>query len=243
MGTNHHAIDATTERSRDRRKIVLSIALLIAAAAAIIGGAFATFTNTATAGSQAITSGTIKLATGPTNDAATGATNIAAGDTISREIDLNSTGSGLADKEITLKFSASPTSLLDTDPTNGLQLSIQACSVAWTRTVVGSPPPPFTYTCSGATSAVKIGGAASASVSSLAATPAKLEALKSLAGGGQDFLVFKLELPEGAPGDLSKVATPCSGTPGGTVSTENLEGCASTLTYTFQAIQRAGIPQ
>jgi spore coat-associated protein N len=243
VGTQHQPIEAATRRSRDRRKIVLSIALLLAAAAALIGGAFATFTDTATAGSQAITSGTIKLATGPTNDAGTGATNIAAGDTISREIDLNSTGSGLADKEITLKFTASPTSLLDTDATNGLQLSIQACSVAWKRTVVGSPPPAFTYECTGTTSTIKIGGANSASVASLETTPAKLEALKSLAGGGQDYLVFKLELPEGAPGDLGKVATPCSGTAGGTSSTENLEGCSSTLTYTFQAVQRAGIPQ
>jgi spore coat-associated protein N len=243
MGNYNQPIDVADERSRDRRKIVLSIALLLAAAAVLIGGAFATFTNTATAGSQAITSGTIKLATGPTNDAATGATNIAAGDTISREIDLNSTGSGLADKEITLKFSAAPTSLLDTDATNGLQLDIQSCSVAWTRVVEKAPPPAFKYTCTGTTTVVKIGGLASTSVSALETTPAKLEALKSLAGGGQDFLVFTLTLPEGAPGDLSKVATPCSGVAGGTVATENLEGCASTLTYTFQAVQRAGIPQ
>jgi spore coat-associated protein N len=242
MGTFIQPLDAT-RRSRERRKIALSVALLLAAAAALIAGAFATFTNTATAGSQAITSGTIKLATGPTNDAATGASNIAAGDSIAREIDLNSTGSGLADKEITLKFTASPSSLLDTDPTNGLQLSIQACSVAWTRTVEKTPPPAFTYECKGSASTVKIGGAATASVSSLEATPAKLEELKSLAAGGQDYLVFKLELPAGAPGDLGKVVTPCSGTSGGTASTENLEGCSSTLTYAFQAVQRAGIPQ
>src|SRR5437763_1467719 len=75
------------------------------------------------------------------------ATRLSAGDTIYSEADLNSTGGTIANKQFTLKFSASPTSLLDTDPTNGLQLSIQACSEAWKRTVVGSPPPPFTYTC------------------------------------------------------------------------------------------------
>ena len=72
--------------------------------------------------------------------------------------------------------------------------------------------------------------------------PAKLEELKSLGGGGQDYLVFKLELPAGAPGDISKVAA-CSGTSGGTASTEDLQGCSSTLTYTFQAAQRAATPQ
>jgi spore coat-associated protein N len=232
----------TGARSRDYRKIALSIALLLGAAGALIGGAFATFTNTATAGPQTITSGSVNLAVGPTNDAATGATNIAAGDTIAREADLNDTGGTLASKEITLKFSASPTSLLDTDPTNGLQVSIQACSEAWKRTVVGSPPPPFEYTCTPGATVVKVGGAATASVSALETTPAALTPLNSLAAGGKDFLLFTLTLPSTAPGDLGKVAA-CSGTSGGTAATEDLQGCSSTLTYTFQATQRNAIAQ
>jgi spore coat-associated protein N len=232
----------TSDRARDRRKVALSIALLLGAAGALIGGAFATFTDSVSAGPQAISSGTVKLAVGPVNDAATGAEHIAAGDTIAREADLNSTGATIADKEITLKFSAPVTkSLLDEDPTNGLQVSVQACSVAWTRKVE-APPPPFKYTCGGVESAVKIGGAATASVSSLETTPGALTPLNSLATGGQDFLVFKLELPAAAPGDLSKVAA-CTGPLGGTVATEDLQGCSSTLTYTFQATQRAPIAQ
>jgi hypothetical protein len=195
-----------------------------------------------TAGPQAITSGTVKLAVGPVNDAATGAANIAAGDTIAREADLNSTGGTLANKEITLKFSAAPTSLLDTDPTNGLQVSIQACSEAWKRTVVGSPPPAFEYTCTPGATVVKINGAATASVSALEGAAGALTPLNSLATGGKDFLVFTLTLPAGAPGDLSKVAV-CSGASGGTVATEDLQGCSSTLTYTFQATQRNAIAQ
>jgi hypothetical protein len=229
-------------RRGDRRRIALSIALVLGAIGALIGGAFATFTASVTAGPQAITSGTVKLAVGPVNDVATGATNIAAGDTIAREADLNSTGGTIANKEITLKFSASPTSLLDTDPTNGLQVSIQACSSAWTRTVVGSPPPPFTYTCGAGATAVKINGAATASVSSLEGAAGVLTPLNSLGAGGKDFLVFTLTLPAGAPGDLGKVAA-CSGSSGGTSATEDLQGCSSTLTYTFQATQRNGIEQ
>jgi spore coat-associated protein N len=224
------------------RRIVLSVALVLGAIGVLIGGAFATFTATVTAGPQPITSGTIKLAVGPTNDTLTGATNIAAGDTISREADLNNTGGTLASKEITLKFSASPTSLLDTDPTNGLQVSVQACSEAWKRTVVGSPPPPFEYTCTPGATVVKINGAATASVSALEAAAQTLTPLSSLTAGGKDFLVFKLELPAAAPGDLSKIAA-CSGASGGTAATEDLQGCSSTLTYTFQATQRNAGPQ
>jgi spore coat-associated protein N len=229
-------------RKGDTRRIVLSVALILGAVGALIGGAFATFTDTVTAGPQAITSGTIKLAVGPTNDAATGATNIAAGDTIAREADLNNTGGTLASKEITLKFTASPTSLLDTDPTNGLQVSIQACSEAWKRTVVGSPPPAFEYTCTPGATVVKLAGAATASVSALETTPAALTPLNSLVAAGKDFLVFTLTLPAGAPGDVSKVAA-CSGASGGTAATEDLQGCSSTLTYTFQATQRNAGPQ
>src|SRR6266851_8729073 len=166
MADYHGTPNTKPGRRADRRRIVLSIALVLGAAGALIGGAFATFTASVTAGPQAITSGTIKLAVGPVNDVATGATNIAAGDTIAREADLNATGATLASKEITLKFSASPTSLLDTDPTNGLQVSVKACTVAWTRKVE-TPPPAFKYTCGGTESTVKIGGAETASVSAL----------------------------------------------------------------------------
>jgi spore coat-associated protein N len=242
MSNRHQAINAIDDRTRDYRKVALSIALMLAAAAALIGGAFATFTSTVTAGPQTISSGTVKIAVGPRNDAGTGATNIAAGDTIAREADLNSTGATLANKEITLKFTASPTSLLDTDPTNGLQVSIQACSEAWKRVIPGSPPPAFEYTCTPGATAVKIGGAATASVSALETTAQPLTPLNSLATGGQDYLVYTLTLPAAAPGDVSKVAA-CTGTSGGTVATEDLQGCSSTLTYNFQATQRNAIAQ
>ena len=69
-----------------------------------------------------------------------------------------------------------------------------------------------------------------------------LTPLNSLTAGGKDFLVFTLTLPSAAPGNVGKVAA-CSGTSGGTESTENLEGCSSTLTYTFQAVQRNATAQ
>jgi predicted ribosomally synthesized peptide with SipW-like signal peptide len=180
MRFEQQTVVSKSRRSRDRRKIVLSIALILGALGALIGGAFATFTSSATAGPQAITSGTIKLAVGAVNDVATGATNIAAGDTIAREADLEST--------------------------------------------------------------VKIGGAETAAVGSLESTAAALTPLNSLGAGGQDFLVFTITLPATAPGNIGKVAA-CSGTSGGTEATEDLQGCSSTLTYTFQATQRNAIAQ
>jgi hypothetical protein len=197
-------------------------------------GALAIFSGSVTAHPQPLTWGSVTLAASPTNDVARGQTNIAPGDAISREADLNEAGGTTANKNITLRFSASPTSLLDTDPRNGLQVSVQACSEPWKRTAVGSPPPAFEYTCTSGARVITINGAASASVSSLESAAAILSPLDSLHAAGKDFLVFTLTLPAAAPGDPGKLAA-CSGMSRGTLATEDLQGCSSILTYTFQA--------
>jgi spore coat-associated protein N len=210
---------------------------LLVASAALIGGAWATLTPDVTASPRTITwARTINLGTGPTNDAAAGASNIAPGDVLSRDVDLNDTQGSLANREITLKFAASPTSLLDSDPTNGLQISIQQCSQAWQRSVANSPAPAFLYTCAPGATTVKINGADSASVRALESQPGTLTPQDPSNTGGKDFLVLELSLPAAAPGDLARVAA-CSGRPGGTTATEDLQGCSSMLTYTFGATQ------
>ena len=128
------------------QKIVLSIAVLGAAAAIAGLGTFATFTSS-TSATHTIASGTLSL-TAPFSRLGTGASPIAAGDTMQRAIDLNYAGS-IAFSAVTLTTSASPSSLLDTDATNGLQMVIDKCSVAWTES-----GPPYTYTCGGSTSSV-----------------------------------------------------------------------------------------
>src|SRR5436309_659572 len=117
------------------RKLLLSIAA-IGAAAAIAGlGTYATFTSS-TSASQSVASGTVTIALGATgastNRLTVGASNIAAGDTIQRSVDLINQGSiDLA--SITLTTSATASSLLDSDATNGLQMVIDKCSVPWTE--------------------------------------------------------------------------------------------------------------
>ena len=214
------------------KRVVLTVAVVVAGTGAILGGAFATFTDTTSAAPQAISSGKVVLSVGPTNDSATGATNIAPGDSIPREVDLNSTAATLNDATITLGISASPSSLLDTDQTNGLQVQVQTCSQSWSR--VAGPPP--TYSCLGTTTTVL----ASTPVKTLETTPVSLTPLNSLTAGGQDYVVMTYTFPAGAPGNIALVPTLCSGTAGTTSATENLEGCSSTLTYTFTATQRVG---
>jgi spore coat-associated protein N len=137
----------TTTTPSATTKLIASIAVLGVAAAIAGLGTFATFTSS-TSASHTIASGTLSLTSGPTNRLGTGASAIAAGDSMQRAIDLNYDGS-VDFGSATLTTSASASSALDTDTTDGLQLAIDKCSVAWTES-----GPPYTYTCGGSTSSV-----------------------------------------------------------------------------------------
>lgn len=134
------------------RKLILSVAL-VGAAAGIAGlGTFATFTSSTTPVSHTISSGTVSIALGATGAATNrlniGASGIVPGDTIQRSVDLINTSTvNLA--SITLTTNATTSSVLDTDAAGGLQMTIDKCSQAWTES-----GPPYTYTCGGTTTSV-----------------------------------------------------------------------------------------
>lgn len=159
---------------------------LVAAAASVAGLAtFATFTDSTTA-SQSITSGTIDVTLGAAGSAdnrlTIGASDIAAGDTIERQVKL-SNPAGLAWGSASLTTTAAPTSLLDSDVTNGLQMVIDKCSVAWTESAA-----PYTYSCSGTTTSVLASGPVIGANRSLGP-------ISALTPGGSDYLRVKLTLP------------------------------------------------
>ena len=173
-------------------KLLATVAVLGAAASIAGLGTYATWTST-TSENHTISSGTVTIALGATGAATNrlnvGASALAPGDTIQRSVDLNNSGSiDLAG--VTLTTTASPSSLLDTDATNGLQMVVDKCSVAWTEA-----GPPFTYTCSGSTSSVLASRAvigSNLSLSNLGVT----------APGATDHLRVTLTLPSGAPNTL-----------------------------------------
>ncbi len=137
---------------KNSHKALASVAL-VAAAAGVAGlGTFGSFTST-TSANQSVDSGTVVIALGANGTAANrfdvAATNIVAGDTIQRAVELKNTGS--ADfSTITLTTAATPTNLLTTD-TNGLKVKIDSCATAWTET---GTAPAYTYTCAGSSSSV-----------------------------------------------------------------------------------------
>ena len=203
-----------------RKSITVAIkqrALLgVMALSVIVGlsglGTYALFTATTNVTQTNITTGTFSLSTpaaGTANRLTLGATSIVPGDTKQRIVDL--TNSGGADMTaITLSTSATTSSLLDTDTTNGLQMVIDKCSVAWTESGVS---PAFTYTCSGTTQSVLASRA-------IVGTNIALSNLTLGAGSSTDRLRFTLSLP--------------------TAAGNSLQGQSSAVTYTFTGTQRAG---
>jgi predicted ribosomally synthesized peptide with SipW-like signal peptide len=173
-------------------KLIASLAVLGAAAAIAGLGTYATFTSS-TSASHTIATGTLSLTSGPTNRLGTGASLVAAGDSMQRALDLNYAGS-ISFGSATLTTNATTSSALDTDATDGLQMAIDKCSVAWTES-----GPPYTYTCSGTTSSVL----ASAPVigSNLALSNLTLTA------GSTDHLRVTVTLPGSAGNSLQNLSS------------------------------------
>jgi predicted ribosomally synthesized peptide with SipW-like signal peptide len=178
-------------------KLLASLAV-VGAAASIAGlGTFAAFTSSTSAQNQALTSGTVSIILGAANRLTTGATGLVPGDTLERAVDITNNGAVGTSQvgSITLTTSAAPSSLLDTDATNGLQMQIDSCSVAWTES-----GPPYTYTCGGSTSVVL----ASRAVIGNAMT---LSNMSALTAGNTDHLRVKLTFPSGAGNNMQNLSS------------------------------------
>lgn len=201
------------------RKVLLSLAALGSAAAIAGLGTFATFTST-TSATQDVTAGKVEIAlgeAGATNRLSVDATNVVAGDTINRVVDLVSTSTDpLASVKLTTTATAS--SVLDTDTTTGLTMYIRNCSVAWTET---GTSPAFSYTCSGTESAVL---GSSGSPVDIITTTVGGETLNNLtatsSGTATDHLLITVTLPQA--NTAANLATPPS----------------STIEYSFVGTQR-----
>lgn len=134
------------------RKVLLSAAA-IGVTASIAGlGTYAAFTDTTTA-SLPVDTGIVDVnlgAVGAANRLTVAAVDIVPGDTMQRGFTLSNLSTDTM-ASITLTTTASPSSLLDTDATAGLQMVIDKCSIPWVEAGVA---PAYTYTCAGVTTSV-----------------------------------------------------------------------------------------
>ena len=173
-------------------KVVASVAILGAAAGVASLATFASFTSSTAAQAQSLTSGTVSITLGTANRLTVGATNLVPGDTIQRAVDITNNGSAGTSSvgSVSLTTTASPSSLLDTDTTNGLQMVVDKCSVAWTES-----GPPYTYTCGGTTTSVLASRA-------VIGNNIALSNMSSITAGNTDHLRVTLTLPAAAGNTL-----------------------------------------
>lgn len=204
-----------TRHRRISQRVLLSMALVGVAGSLAGFGTYASFTST-TSASQSLSTGTVTIALGASGTAANrltvNASGLVPGDTVQRAVDLTNSGNQSL-SAIALTTAANPSSLLDTDTTNGLQMVIDSCPTAWTE---GGTAPAYTYTCGGTVTTVM----ASAPIIT---TDATLPGLSSLTPGGTDHLRVTVTLPTSAG--------------------NSFQGLTSTVAYTFTGTQRAGASQ
>lgn len=191
-----------SEFKRMSKKILLSVAALGVTASIAGLGTFATFTSS-TSASEAISSGTVSIGLGTAGTAdnrlTIGATGLVPGDSLQRRVKLsNASGNeNLGSIILSTVDTTAVDTVLTTDATNGLQMKIEKCSVAW----VESASAPYTYTCAGTTTSVLAERAVIGSGLSLAS-------LSALTAGSTDDLVVTVSLPTSADNTFqSKSAT------------------------------------
>src|SRR4051812_39598382 len=167
------------------KKVVGSLAIAGTAAAVAGLGTFGTFTDSTAPLNTTVASGTVDINLAQPSGAIAvpvSTTGFVPGDSITRAVNLSNDGnSALA--SVSLASTATAGSILTTDTTNGLQLSVKSCSVAYTQGGSASAP---TYTCSGTERTLLAGPAVSTNI---------LNNPASLNPGGVDYLVFSVSLP------------------------------------------------
>lgn len=204
------------------KKLLLSLAA-VGVAASIAGlGTYATFTDTAsTTSDPTISTGTVDINLGAEGTAdnrlSVGASGLVPGDSLQRRAKLTNAGNqNLA--SVVLTTSASASSLLTTDATNGLQMKIEKCTgtIGWTESI-GAP---YTYTCDAAVPADNLGVRSTVLASrAIIGADLALTGMSSLTAAGSDDMVVTVTLPSTAD--------------------NTFQGLSSTIDYTFSATQRA----
>ena len=174
--------------SPNARKVVGSLAVIGTAAAVAGLGTYGNFTDSTTPMNTTVASGTLSIdLTQPAGAYAipVSITGMVPGDSITRAVNLVNDGT-LGLSSVSVVSTATAPSVLTSDATNGLQLSVKSCSVPWTQGGTSSAP---TYTCGGTTQTL---------VNGPAVTTMGLSNPASLNAGGTDHLVFSVSLPTSA---------------------------------------------
>ena len=169
--------------SSTARKVVGSLGVLGTAAAVAGMGTFGNFTDSTTPVNTTIQSGTLSIDLSQQGAAVpVSTTGFLPGDSMTRAVNLVNDGNSPLGT-VTLSSTATAGSVLTTDLSNGLQLTVKKCSVAWTQGGTASAP---AYSCSGTETVIGSGAVV---------TNMTINGAAALNAGGTDYLTFSISLP------------------------------------------------
>lgn len=190
---------------------ILASAALLAAAAGVAGmGTYGGFTAS-TSASTAVDAAKVVLTGADAGTLNIQAAKIIPGDTMERTLNLVN-GSTIDLAGITLTTTAGSANLLTSDATNGLQMQIDSCPVAWTGSGTGP------YTCGSAGTPAQ--GAPVLSKRAVIGQNLALSGLTSTSVGKTDFLRVTMSLPATA--------------------NDNFQGLTNSVSFAFSAATRGG---
>ena len=191
---------ATLTASSTARKVVGSLGVVAAAATVAGMGTFGTFTDSTTPLTTTISTGTVDIdLSGPAVSVPVNADNFVPGDSVTGIVDLSNIGTS-ALGSVSLTTTSSTSTVLTTDITNGLQLTLRSCDVAWS----------LDKTCAAGETLVSSGPAVGTRSLANAA---------SLAPAGVDHLAYTVSLPVTADNTFQGLSTTLSLTFTGTQRT------------------------
>ena len=192
--TNVTGISNETTRRRSAVKIVGSIAAAGAAAAIAGLGTFASFTDSTAPVDTEVDTGVLSIDISNVGSGAAVPFDgglLVAGDSRTHLVDLVNDGTSPL-SAVTLRSNVAQSSVLDSDPVNGLQLAVESCSVAWDESGV-------TPVCTGTER--------SYFTTPIVTLERPLNATPALAPGAVDHLMLTASLPASATGDAYEGAT------------------------------------
>jgi spore coat-associated protein N len=201
------------------RKILLSLGAVGAAASVAGLGTFATFTDSTNA-SHNVDSGKVDINlgnVGADNRLTVHATDMLPGDTAQRRVKLTNASTDNV-PWVRLNTTATASSALDTDTTDGLHMLIERCTngIGWSES---GTSPNFTYTCDLVTAGDGLGTKATVLASrAIIGTDIALSNLTSTTAGATDDLRVTVTLPSTAG--------------------NSLQNLTSTIQYSFHTTQR-----
>jgi hypothetical protein len=186
--------DSTTTTRRRTGLAIVGALSVVGAAVAVAGlGTFGQFTDSTTPVDTQVDSGVVSIDVSSPAGASVPFSGgmMLAGDSRSALVDLVNNGTTPL-TSVTLTSTATASSVLDQDTVNGLQLTVESCSVAWTT---GASAP----SCSGTVR--------SYFTRPVIVTNASLASSAALAAGATDHLKLTASLPSSASGNAFEGAT------------------------------------